>query len=105
MSETPWLRPIAGGAAVDLVIRAQPGASRDAVVGVVEGALKVAITAPPVDGAANARLLRYLAKEVLHLAPSRLSVVSGERGRSKTIRVEAPEAEVRATILALLAPR
>lgn len=90
------LRP--QGEAVDLPVRVVPGASRDALVGVVEGALKVRISAPPVEGAANERLLRFLAKEVLSLPRSRLTLVSGERGRQKVVRVAAREAEVLAAL-------
>ena len=48
--------------AVVFSVRVAPRASRSAVLGVHEGALKVALTAPPVDGAANAALVAFLAK-------------------------------------------
>lgn len=96
----PWRA--AGPEATDLSVRAQPGASRDALVGVVEGALKVRISAPPVDGAANERLLRFLGKDVLGVPPSRLSLVSGDRGRAKVVRVPLPMDEVERRISARL---
>ena len=43
----------AGPEQTDLSVRATPGAGRDALAGVIEGALRVRISAPPVDGAAN----------------------------------------------------
>lgn len=89
------LRPVPGASATDLPIRVVPGAGRDALVGVVEGALRVRVAAPPVEGAANERLLRYLGKEILDLPPSRLALISGERGRAKVVRVPLPEAELR----------
>lgn len=101
MSEAPW-RGV-GPEATELRVRAQPGASRDAVVGVVDGALKVRISAPPVEGAANERLLRFLGKEVLGVPPSQLVLVSGERGRSKLVRVPLPLAVVEARLAPLLA--
>lgn len=57
-----------------------------------DGTLRARITAPPVDGAANAALLRLLA-ERLELPRSRLAIVTGETGRRKRILVEgiAPE--------------
>lgn len=64
------------------------------MLGVVEGALKVRISAPPVEGAANERLLRYLAKEVLHIRPAALELVSGEQARHKRVRVTGLTPEV-----------
>ncbi len=73
--------------AVRLSVRVQPRASRSEVVGEHDGALKVRLAAPPVEGEANRELVRFLAK-LLHVAPSRVSVVSGETGRSKVVQVE-----------------
>lgn len=101
-AQLPW-RAV-GPDTTDLSVRAQPGASRDGVVGIAEGALKVRISAPPVEGAANERLLRFLGKEALSVPPSRLQLVSGERGRAKVVRVPLPVAEVEARITALLPP-
>ena len=92
----------AGPDETDLSVRATPGAGKDALAGVVEGALRVRISAPPVDGAANERLLRFLGKEVLGVPPSRLVLVSGERGRNKVIRIPLPLEEVARRIEARL---
>ena len=62
----------------------QPRASRAKVQGVHDGALKVAITAPPVDGEANAALIKLLAKH-FGVARSTVSLVAGERSRNKTV--------------------
>ena len=77
---------------IDLVIslRVQPRASRDALDADTER-LRVRITAPPVDGAANAHLLRYLA-ECFDVAPSRATLVRGVGSREKVVRVAAPRA-------------
>lgn len=80
--------------ATELPVRASPGASRDALAGVVNGALKVRISAPPVEGAANERLLRFLAKEVFSIPVSSLTLVAGERGRDKRVRVPLAADEV-----------
>lgn len=79
--------------AVELEVRVAPRASRDAVLGVHGGALKVALTAPPVEGKANAALERLLAK-ALGLPARSVAVVRGSRGRAKTVRIEgvSPEA-------------
>ncbi|MBA4358743.1 MAG: YggU family protein [Desulfovibrio sp.] len=71
---------------VTFSVRVTPRASREQIVGVAEGALKVQLTAPPVDGAANAALVKLLAK-ALGLAKSRVSIVSGERSRDKVVAV------------------
>ena len=76
--------PTAEGAA--LRVRVQPRASRRAVVGWSEDVLRVSVTAPAVEGAAN-RALRELLADVLDVAPSAISVLRGERGRDKLVRV------------------
>lgn len=73
-------------AAVLLPIVVQPRASRDAVVGVHGGALKIQLTAPPVAGAANDACLRFLA-ELLGVSRSRLAIVHGQRSRRKLVRI------------------
>lgn len=72
-------------------MRVVPGASADAVVGVVEGELRVRVAARAVEGAANERLLRFLSREWLRAPRSAVSLVRGERGRSKVVRVEGVE--------------
>ncbi len=79
------LKQVPGG--VLLPVRVQPRASRDQVVGVQDEALKVRLTAPPVDGAANQALVKFLAK-ALGVSKGRLSLVSGQKSRRKLVRVE-----------------
>jgi uncharacterized protein (TIGR00251 family) len=76
-----------------LAVRATPRASRDAIAGVRDGVVQVRVSAPPADGRANAAICRLVAKH-LRLAPSRVSIVRGERSRSKTLRIEGLSAEV-----------
>ena len=74
-----------------LHLRVQPKASRDAFAGPYgEDAYKVAITAPPVDGKANAHLIRYLAKQ-FGVPRSQIYLISGETSRSKTLRLKSPQ--------------
>ncbi len=68
-------------------VRVQPRASRDRVVGLHGGALKVALCAPPVDGAANDALCRFLAR-ALGVPRRAVTIVRGQRSRDKTVRVE-----------------
>ena len=72
-----------------LTIRVQPRASRDEIVGPHDDTLKVRITAPPVDGKANAHLQRYLAK-CFGVATSHVELISGESGRNKRLRIRKP---------------
>ena len=67
-------------------VRVVPRASRSEVVGLHDGALKIRIAAPPVDGAANAELVRALAKS-LGVSQSEVEILRGHTGRSKAIRV------------------
>lgn len=67
-------------------VRVQPRASREAVKGVREGALEVALTAPPVDGEANAALIAFLAKK-LRVARRDVTLLQGETSRTKVLAV------------------
>ncbi|KJY81426.1 hypothetical protein TW81_18460 [Vibrio galatheae] len=75
----------------DLVIRLyiQPKASRDKIVGQHGEELKIAITAPPVDGKANAHLSKYLAKQ-FKVAKGLITIEKGELGRHKQVRINSP---------------
>jgi hypothetical protein len=72
-----------------LDLRIQPRASRDEIVGWQGERIKVRITAPPVDGKANAHLLAFLAK-ACGVAKSHVQLLSGETGRDKRVRIQAP---------------
>lgn len=74
------------GAFLTLRVRVRPRASKDALGGEREGALVVRLTAPPVEGAANEALARFLGK-TLGVAPSAVRVVSGASGRNKVVSV------------------
>jgi uncharacterized protein (TIGR00251 family) len=73
--------------AVVFEVRVAPRASRSRVIGVQDGALKVALTAPPVDGAANQALRKLLAK-TLGVSKSDVEIVRGDRARHKVLRVK-----------------
>jgi uncharacterized protein (TIGR00251 family) len=74
----------------DLRVRLQPRARREEVVGERAGALVIRVTAPPVDGKANAALCAFVAR-VAGVASSRVSVVRGHGSRDKVVRVEGVE--------------
>ena len=72
--------------AISFAIRVQPRAKRDAVVGELGDALKVALTAPPVEGRANEACIRFLA-EFLKVPRSSITIASGQSTRNKIIRI------------------
>jgi uncharacterized protein (TIGR00251 family) len=107
-SPTPGIPPAFGMGAgsvrmsramTDLSIRLQPRARRDEVVGERGGAIVIRVTAPPVDGKANAALCALVARAA-GVSPSRVSVVRGQTSRDKAVRVEGVSAlTVRETLL------
>lgn len=71
---------------ITLALRVQPRASRDEVAGVHGDRLKLRISAPPVDGAANRHLCRYLA-DLFGVPVANVRLLRGEGGRDKTVEV------------------
>jgi uncharacterized protein (TIGR00251 family) len=70
-------------------VRVQPRASRDEIVGIQGNHLKIRITAPPVDGKANAHLIQFLAQE-FGVPKSRITLIGGESGREKRLQILSP---------------
>ena len=70
-----------------LSVRIQPRASKNEVVAMENGGFKIRLTAPPVDGAANEALVRFLA-ERLSVSKSQIEIISGHTGREKLIRIK-----------------
>ena len=69
-----------------LHLRVQPKASRNAIRLEADGQLRVALTAPPLDGAANKALIAFLAK-TLGVPKGSISLVRGEKSREKSLRI------------------
>lgn len=67
-------------------VRVQPRASQNAIIGVQDGALRVRLTAPPVEGQANAALQALLA-ERLGVRKADIVIVAGQTGRLKVVEV------------------
>jgi len=65
----------------------QPRASKNELVGLHDGVLKVRLTAPPVEGAANEALTRFIA-ETLGVPRRQVTVVAGSTGRRKILEIE-----------------
>jgi uncharacterized protein (TIGR00251 family) len=77
---------------VTFAIKVHPRARKDAITGEIGDALKLALTAPPVDGKANAACVEFFAK-LLKVPRSSVTIASGETSRNKVIRVVGLSAE------------
>jgi uncharacterized protein (TIGR00251 family) len=77
---------------VTFAVKVQPRARRNAIVGELGGVLKLALTAPPVNGKANQACIDFLA-EVLGLSRSAITIVSGHSSRNKVVRVNGISAD------------
>src|SRR5438552_5059165 len=84
------MSPVTGkrdaGPHVTLSLRVQPRASLNAVAGWTGDILNIRLTAPPVEGAANAACLKFLA-DLLDLPQSQLEILRGERSRTKVVQI------------------
>ena len=78
--------------ALTFAVRVAPRASRTAAAGVHDGALKVRVAAPPVEGAANAELTRFLAKR-LGVPRGAVEIVGGHASKTKVVRATGARAE------------
>nr|WP_246481143.1 DUF167 family protein [Motiliproteus sediminis] len=67
----------------------QPKAARDEFAGTHGDSVKIRITAPPVEGRANAHLIGFLARQFA-VAKRDVSIISGELGRQKRVRIRQP---------------
>ena len=72
--------------AITFQVRVVPRASRSEIAGELDGALRVRVNAPPVDGAANEELVRLLARE-LKVRAGAVEILSGHSSRTKTVLV------------------
>ena len=81
-------------------VRLQPRASSSRITGEKDGVIQVRVTAPPVDGEANAALEKLVAKK-LGIAKSKVKVVKGETSREKLLEIDGlGEADARRMLLA-----
>lgn len=100
-TDWPCLRSAGAGCVLDLSV--QPNAKRTAADGLHDGALRVRLAAPPVDGKANAALLAWLAGE-LGCPKRAVTLLRGEASRRKQVQVDLPEAAVAAWLAKLVLP-
>jgi uncharacterized protein (TIGR00251 family) len=78
----PWLIDTPAGAVLSL--RLVPRAANNAIVGPHGDALKIRLCAPPVDGAANTALIKFLS-DALSIPRARVQILSGQTSRSKRV--------------------
>lgn len=103
-SAPPWLKVREHG--VEISVRVVPRSSVDRAGGLYGDLLRVRLTAPPVGNAANESLVRLIAKAA-RIAPSRVRIVLGERGRSKVVFIDEggdPAGLAKRVIAALTSP-
>ena len=86
---------------VSLTVYVQPRASRVTIVGLHDGRLKLAITAPPVEGQANSQVIAFLAK-LFRLPKGAIALESGSLGRSNRLTLAGINLDQAAIILAPL---
>lgn len=77
------------GSTLLLEVRVQPRASHDEIVQGTGERLKIRLTAPPVDGEANAHLVRLLAR-LFKVPKSQVTIIAGQTAREKRVAIEAP---------------
>jgi uncharacterized protein (TIGR00251 family) len=83
-------------------IRVHPRAKKDAISGVIGDALKLSLTAPPLEGRANQACIRFFA-EFLRVPRSSVTIAAGESSRNKVIRVHGlTAAQVKERLLTVL---
>jgi uncharacterized protein (TIGR00251 family) len=93
-----WINETAEG--VELRIKAVPRASKNEIQGLHDGALKIRLTTPPVDGKANQALIKFLSKQ-LAISKSQIELIQGETSRGKTLRISGITKQQILTILDL----
>ena len=71
---------------VSFAVRVQPRARKNAITGTLGDALKLALTAPPVEGRANQAVIEFLA-EALEIPRASVTITSGATSRNKVVRV------------------
>jgi uncharacterized protein (TIGR00251 family) len=74
------------GDSIILSLHIQPRASKNGVCGVQDNALKIRLTSPPVDGAAN-KLCREFIADLFGVSKSSVEIIAGEASRQKRVRI------------------
>ena len=83
--------PFSQDRGLTFAVRIVPRASHSEIVGEHDGALRIRIAAPPIDGAANRELVRTLAK-IFKVPQNAVEIVSGANSKNKTVRLRGADA-------------
>lgn len=75
-----------GVGCISFAVHVQPRASKCSIAGIMNGAIKIRLTSPPVDGAANEQCTNFIA-DVLNIRRRNVMIISGETSRSKILKV------------------
>lgn len=73
-------------------VRVVPRASKSEIAGEIDGSLKIRLSAPPVDGAANAELVKLLAR-TFGISRGQVEIISGQTAKTKRIRINGVTAD------------
>jgi uncharacterized protein (TIGR00251 family) len=84
-----WYREDTAG--VTFTVRVVPRASRSEVTGLQDGVLRIRIAAPPVNGAANRELVKFLSKK-LKVPQAAITLITGNNSKNKALRITNPSA-------------
>jgi hypothetical protein len=96
VSGLPFLEDHARGLVLTLFI--QPKSSRNTIAGIHGQALKIKLTAPPVDGAANKMCIEFMAK-TLEVSKTSMEILAGHTGRNKRLLIRTEEPQTRTRII------
>ncbi len=77
-----WIKELSEGLLIS--INVQPRSSKTEIIGMHQNSLKIKLTSPPVEGAANSLLIKFISKE-LGIAKSKIVLKSGKKSRSKRL--------------------
>jgi len=75
-----------GENSLNIQVQIQPGSSKDQIISLHNGRLKIKISAPPVDGKANQNLIEFIAK-ALGVSKSKIEIVKGRTSKLKTLKI------------------
>ncbi len=81
-----------GDGGITFAVHAQPRASKCGITGILNGAMKIRLTSPPVDGAANEQCVDFLA-QLLKVRRRDVTIITGESSRHKVVKVSGINAQ------------
>lgn len=86
---------------VKFQVKVQPNASKCEIAGIMDDAVKIRLDVPPIEGKANEKCVKFLSK-LLDVPKTSISIISGDKSRSKLIFVKGNPAELENKILNLI---